>query len=314
MPRDNYLLLGANGFLGRWINYARLAHNYVRNSKQDLRDPQVVKEVFDRVKPNVVINAAGFNGGIQFNLERPSEILTNNTLIATNVMNQCIEHKVDKVVSILASCAYDSSKELLTPEDLMTGAPHPSVAAHGYAKRHYMLLSQFAHKQYGINAVCATLPTLYGNYGIEPSKAKVLDALIQRFVNARMDDAPEVVVWGDGSARRQFAHGRDAGEQIWEVVDRCDYSDVPYHLCCTSDISILELAEIVKAATNYKGRITLDLTKPNGQYRKQLMPSPKQFTYRTPMLSLEKGIASVGKLYGRLETGRRIANEARIST
>jgi GDP-L-fucose synthase len=302
LPDKNVLVLGAEGFLGKHVKRTcKSFFGYVGAPERmecDLENPRWVDKTFEKHCPNYVINCAGFNGGINFNIKHPYEIFSKNMMIATSVLNACVTHKVEKVISIITSCAYDSQKETLIPQDLMVGKPHETVEAHGYVKRNYSLLSKYAHQQFGLNALCVTLPTLFGpgdSFDIE--KTKVMGALVKKFVDAKDNDDVEVVLWGDGSPRRQFCYVEDAATLMVNALMNKEYSDIPYHLGCEEDISIKELAEIIKSLVGYEGQIVFDTSKPNGQFRKELyqdQPSPS-------LTSLEYGINKTIEYYRKIK-------------
>ncbi len=296
--------MGSHGFLGKHcVKACQKDFDVIELGPAiDLEYEPAVKQAFGHYSPDLVLNCSGYNGGISFNVKYPFDIFRKNTLIAANVLESCIKYNVKKVVSIIASCAYDSTETTLWPEQLLQGQPHSSVAGHGYAKRNYAILSDLAHKQYGLNAICVTLPTLYGpGDSFDPDKTKVMGALIKKFVDAKDNNEQEVVLWGDGQPRRQFLYVEDAAKLLNIALLNRDYAPAPYHAGCTKDIAILDLARMIQKIVDYRGVVKFDSTKPNGQYRKEIVCDSMNGISIAPLTSVEEGIQQTVNWYRKLK-------------
>ncbi len=248
-----------------------------------------VGPAFDFINPDYVFNLAGYNGGIGFNKLNPGKIFIENTLMGLNLISNCIRHRVQKIVSVVASCSYSPVQfvgdacsdigahyilerhDLLEEESFLELTPHESVACHGYAKRNLQLASYFANKQYGLNAVCACPTTLFGSEdSFDPERTKVLGALVKKFVDAADAKADEVVLWGSGKPLREFLYVEDAAKLLLRVMECYDDSSMPLNLGSGQELSIKELAELIAKQVGFNGKISWDTSKPDGQYRKRL--------------------------------------------
>lgn len=227
--------------------------------------------------PKYIIHAAGFNGGLNFNKKFPASIYMRTAEMALNVLCAATVYKIEKVVSILPSCAYSYqdkegwTRDILTEENFLDGPPHPSVECHGLAKRILFDYSRQLYKQYNLNYVCTVLNNCYGpRDSFDVDKTKVVGALIKKFVDAKRSDAPYVEVFGTGAAKREFIYSEDAGEGVVRVLESYDDPATPINLGSGQDISIGRLAEKIKGLVGYEGHIKYLVEYGDGQLRKLL--------------------------------------------
>jgi GDP-L-fucose synthase len=216
------------------------------------------------------IHCAGYNGNISFNQLYPADIFYRTTMMAMNVLRSAHELGIKKVVSPLASCAYPN-QDILKEYDFWNGPPNETVEAHGLSKRNILAYSRQLYKQYKFKSVCLVFNTCYGPYdSFDIKKTKVVGGLINKFINAKINNDKSVVCWGTGSPRRELIYCDDAAASIINVLKHYDNPNVPINIGTGLDISIKELAETVRDIVGYKGEIEWDLTKPDGQYQKLL--------------------------------------------
>jgi GDP-L-fucose synthase len=283
------LVTGADGFLGRQVvkrlvlaEKANVACAYHRD--YDLTRATHADHVVDANRPDFVVHLAGYNGGIQFNLDRPYDIFAQNTLMGLNLINACVGKKVRKVLCAVASCAYPANewlgygeghcqepREVCVETDFFDGPPHETVACHGYAKRNLQLACSYAKRQYGLNAVCVCPATLYGpgdNY--DPHRTKVVGAMVRRFVEARREGLGEVTCWGTGRPKREVLYVEDAARLVVESLKAYEDSDYPLNLGTGQEHTVKSLAGRAAAAAGYRGKIRWDSDRPDGQFRKRL--------------------------------------------
>ena len=160
------LVTGANSMIGRSI-VSKLEQRGAKvfpvfHSSCDLLDINQTEQIFKSISPDYCIHAAGYNGNIKFNSLFPSDIFFNTTIMGLNVLKMCAKYNVEKVVTLLDSCAYHSTNNELKEEDFFLGMPDMSVEAHGLSKKTLFYYSRQIYKQYGINAVCTIFNTAYG--------------------------------------------------------------------------------------------------------------------------------------------------------
>lgn len=305
------LVTGGYGFFGRHIVKALhdvgsipipIAHRefiddmaVVNNNEHLVCDFLHLNDTIDCLdynEPDYIIHAAGYNGGINFNLKNPIDIFYDNTVMGLNVIDQAGYENIP-ILSIVASCGYPveaANGEEFYEGEYFDGPPHDTVACHGYAKRNLQLASYFSFKQRQHDARCVCVTTLYGpGDSVDLEKTKVLGALIRRFLEAKAQNTPNITLWGTGYARRQFIYVEDAaklvvqtlqyskpptekragGEEVEkEMLD--EYYKYPLNISTEHDYSIAEIAGMIAAQVGYTGEILWDHSKPDGQMRKQL--------------------------------------------
>jgi len=244
-----------------------------------------VDETMNRLlssKPDMVVHAAGYNGGIEWNRLYPEDIFARTARMALNVLESCVITNVSRVLSIISSCAYpDKGQNVLVASDMWDGLPNPSVECHGLSKRILNAYSRQINKQHGKNYVCAVLTNCYGpRDNTDPLKTKVVMALIKKFVDAKKADLPEVVCWGTGSPRREFMYCEDAAEALVKVLFDWHQSDL-INVGVGYDVSIKELSELIADIVGYKGKVVWDTTKSDGQMKKMLDSSALDYKPKT---------------------------------
>lgn len=230
----------------------------------DFRDFNRTKDLLDREKPDAVINCAAFVGGIQFGIKRPGEIFFNNILISTYLMEASRLAGVKRFVNPISNCTYPANLTNFREEDWWSGPFHESVLAYGMARKASWVQGWAYKKQYGFGSVHLILPSMYGPFdGFDEIRSHALTALIMKFVEAKRNNSPEVIVWGTGSPIREWLFVEDGAELLLRAL-RVEPFVEPINVGRGEGISILALAELIKEIVGYKGRITLDKTKPDG--------------------------------------------------
>lgn len=264
---------------------------------------------------NLVFHIAGHNGGLAFNQDFPADIFVRNTQMGMNVLDACRRFKVEKVVSVVASCAYPEFKlrcvlanatsctrephEVMAEWDFLLGEPHDSVACHGYAKRNLQLASSFMKKQYGLNAVCVCPTTLYGpGDSFDPQRTKILGGMVKRFVDAKRNQLTNVTCWGSGEPKREFLYVHDCASLLVKCMEKYGDSDHPLNLGTGQEYSVKEVAETVARCVGYTGKIWWDTSKPDGQLRKRLdLTKMHKVLGEFPFTPFEKGVAETVRAY-----------------
>ncbi len=238
----------------------------------DFRDFSSTLNIFESIRPHYVIHCAGFNGNIGFNKKYPADIYGQTMLMAINVLEASVGYQVDKVVSLISSCAYpDRGNKSLKEIEFWLGEPNSSVDAHGFAKRGILEYGRQITKQHKIPCVGMCVNTCYGPYdNFSVEKTKVVGGLIKKFSEAKKNDDPYVECWGTGKAKREFIFAEDVGRYLPLVLQDYDDSEYPINIGSGREYEIRELAEKVKSVVGYEGDIKWDTTKPDGQMSKLL--------------------------------------------
>lgn len=237
----------------------------------NLTDQKAVFSFFKTRKPEYLFIIDVISGGILANSARPAEFIYNNLQVQNNVIHYAWKTGTKKLIFIGSSCVYPKScSQPMKEECLLTGALEPTSEAFAIAKIAGIKMCQYYNRQYGTNFISAIPATVYGqkdNFDIESSH--VLPALMRRFHEAKIKRKREVVIWGTGKPRREFLY-------VDDMVDACIFLMVNFktpeiiNVGTGSDISIRDLAELLKEIVDFKGKLKFDTNKPDGVARKLL--------------------------------------------
>jgi len=264
---------------------------YRTSSELDLRRQEKVEEFFREEKPEYVILAAAKVGGIQANDTYSAEFLYDNLMIETNVIDAAYQNNVKKLLFLGSSCIYPKFAEQPMKEDyLLSGKLESTNEGYAVAKITGIKLCEHYNKQYDTNFISAMPTNLYGpndNFDLETSH--VLPALIRKFHEAKVNDEDEVVIWGTGKPRREFLHVDDLADALLFLMNNYN-GDQFVNVGVGKDISILELAELIKDIVGFEGEIVNDLSKPDGTPRKLLDVTRVNDLGWEAQISLEEGI------------------------
>ena len=267
-------------------------------SELDLSDKDKIRQYLADVKPDAMIIAAAKVGGIGANDLYPVDFLNENLLIELNLMSIAHEFDIKKLLFLGSSCIYPKHSEQPIKESaLLTGALEPTNEAYAIAKIAGIKLLQSYRRQFGRHWISAMPTNLYGpgdNFDLETSH--VLPAMIAKFHNAKISGQSEVVLWGTGSAYREFLHVDDLANACLLLLDKYD-SDIAINVGTGKDLRIIELAEIIREIVGFEGVVIWDSAKPDGTPRKLLdIELIKSLGWR-PSIDLIDGITSVYQSY-----------------
>lgn len=274
---------------------------YRTHKELDLTRQVEVEKFFEEEKPEYVFLAAAKVGGIHANNTRPAEFIYDNLMIESNIIHSAYKYGVKKLLFLGSSCIYPKfANQPIKEEYLLTGELEPTNEAYAIAKITGIELCKFYRRQYGCDFISAMPTNLYGindNFDLETSH--VLPALIRKFHEAKINNQEEVVMWGTGKPLREFMYVDDLADALVHLM--LNYSDeIHVNMGTGKDLSIGELAQIVKEVVGYEGKIVNDLTKPDGTPRKLLDVSRLEATGWKYKIELRDGIEKVYKWY--LET------------
>lgn len=277
MPKDARIYVAGHGGLVGSALISELQkqgyHNIImRTSKElDLRCQAAVETFFEQEKPEYVFLAAAKVGGIMANKTHPAEFCYNNLMIECNVIHAAHKSNVKKLLFLGSSCIYPRDCAQPIKEDyLLSGHLEETNEAYALAKIAGLKLCQYYNKQYGAKFISCMPTNLYGpNDNFDLSSSHVLPALIKKFTEAKKNNAPEVVVWGTGSAYREFLYVDDCARACIFLMNSYDGNE-PINVGVGEDIQLKELVFMVKNCIGYEGDIIFDTTKPDGMPRKLL--------------------------------------------
>ena len=268
------------------------------SAELDLRDRRSTFAFFERVRPRTVVLAAARVGGILANSTEPVDFLSDNLRVQVNVLDAAVAAGVPKLLFLGSSCIYPKHAPQPIPESaLMTGALEPTNDAYAIAKIAGILHVQAARRQHGMRWISAMPANLYGpGDSFDPVRSHVLPGLLRRLSEAAAGNAPEVVVWGSGTPRREFMHVDDLARACLLLLDAYD-SPEPVNVGTGTDVTVRELAEMIARVVGYRGRLIFDPTKPDGTPRKLLDVSRLAALGFRPSIGLEDGIRATYDWY-----------------
>lgn len=273
--RDKRVVVtGGAGFLGSHLvelleTYHPKEIRVTRSKDFDLREKaDSARAVADS---DIVIHLAANVGGIGYNQEFPGTLFYDNLLMGVHLMEEARKSGVQKFVAIGTICAYPKFTPVpFREENLWDGYPEETNAPYGLAKKMMLVQSQAYRQQYGYNSIFLLPVNLYGpRDNFDPKSSHVIPALIRKFVEAKKNKDPEVVVWGTGKPTREFLYVEDAARAIALATEKYNSSE-PVNLGSSFEISIKDLATTIKNATGYQGKIVFDSSKPDGQPKRKL--------------------------------------------
>ncbi len=268
-----------------------------RTSKElDLRDQQQVKQFFQTEKPEYVFLAAAKVGGIQANNIYRADFIYDNLIMEANVIHQSFETKVNKLLFLGSSCIYPKmAPQPLREDALLTGILEPTNEPYAIAKIAGIKMCEAYKDQYGCNFISAMPTNLYGpNDNYDLNNSHVLPALLRKFHEAKVNGTKTVEVWGSGSPLREFLHVDDLAEACFFLME--SYNDKGFvNIGSGVDLSIKELATLVKEVVGFEGELVFDATKPDGTPRKLMDVSKIEKLGWKYKIGLKEGITSVYK-------------------
>jgi GDP-L-fucose synthase len=279
----------------------------------DLRDQAAVHYWFRANRPDYVFLVAGTVGGILANSTRPAEFIYDNLLIHATVVHAAHLFDVKKLLYLGSSCIYPrDAAQPMTEEALLTGPLEPTNEPYAIAKIAGIKLCQSYRRQYGCNFISAMPTNLYGpNDNFDLTSSHVLPALIRKFHDARASGAREVVVWGSGRPRREFLHVDDLADACLFLMDRYE-DDSHVNVGTGEDLSIAELAALVREIVHPDAFIVFEESKPDGAPRKLLDVSRVQRLGWTAQIPLRAGIQQTYRWFLDNRQDARLDESARI--
>ena len=281
--------LSASGF----ENVATRSRDYL-----DLCDQRAVGRFFEQTRPEFVFLAAAKVGGILANSNYPADFIAANLLVQVNVIDAAWRYGVKKLLCLGSSCIYPKyAPQPIREEYLLTGELEPTNEPYAIAKIAGIKMAQAYSKQYGFNAISLMPTNLYGpGDNFDPQSSHVLPALIRRFHEAKMSNAPSVTLWGTGTPKREFLHVDDLASAAVFLMREYNTPEI-VNVGCGEDISIHAVAKLVARVVGYTGEICLDTSKPDGTPRKLLDITRLKSLGWEPSIGLETGIRQTYQWY-----------------
>ncbi len=305
LKNKRILLTGGNGFVGQKV-YEELINRgadkkniFITTSKQhDLRELKNVRKVV--ADKHIVIHLAARVGGIGYNREYPGTLLYDNALMGIHLIEESRKAGVEKFVQIGTVCAYPKVPKHIPflETDLWSGYPEETNAPYGLSKLILLEMLRAYRKQYNFNGIYLLPTNIYGpGDNFDPESSHVIPALIKKFIEAKENKKSEVVVWGTGTASREFIYVCDVAKAIVDATIK--YNGVePVNIGSQNEIKIKKLVTLIAKLTGFKGKIVWDSTKPDGQPRRKLdvARAQKEFGF-VAQTDFETGLQEAIKWY-----------------
>ncbi|PIJ63071.1 GDP-L-fucose synthase [Mesotoga sp. H07.pep.5.3] len=267
---------GHNGLVGSAIMRKLESEGYTNIvtrtfEELDLTDQKATREFFEKERPEYVFLAAAKVGGIQANSVYPADFIYINLMIECNVIKASHEFGVKKLLFLGSSCIYPKlAPQPIKEEYLLSGYLEETNEPYALAKISGMKMCQYFNKQYGTNFISVMPTNLYGpNDNFDLNTSHVLPALIRKFHEAKVNNAPYVEIWGTGTPRREFLYVDDLADACLFLMKNYSGNDF-FNVGTGEDVTIRELAELIGEVVGYKGELKFDTSKPDGTPRKLL--------------------------------------------
>jgi len=260
----------------------------------DLRNQHAVADFFAKEKPEYVFLAAAKVGGIVANNTYRADFIYENLMIQSNVIHHAYLNNVKKLLFLGSSCIYPKmAPQPLKEEYLLTGLLEPTNEPYAIAKIAGIKMCDAYRDQYGCNFISVMPTNLYGpNDNYDLNNSHVLPALLRKFITAKQNGEDSVMIWGSGSPMREFLHADDLADACLFLMDNYNEAGL-VNIGVGEDISILNLAKLVKNIVGFEGEIITDTTKPDGTPRKLMDVSKINSFGWKASISLEEGVKMV---------------------
>jgi GDP-L-fucose synthase len=295
---ERVVVTGGAGFLGTHLVEKLRAKGATeifvpRSREYNLVEIEAVRRLYCDARPTALFHLAARVGGIGANQQNPGSFFYENLIMGAQLLEQGRLAGLRKLVALGTICAYPKFAPIpFKEEDLWNGYPEETNAPYGLAKKMLLVQSQAYRQQYGFNSSVLFPVNLYGpRDNFDPESSHVIPALIRKCLEVMERGGDELVVWGDGSASREFLHVRDAAEALVLAAERYDGSE-PVNLGAGFEITIRDLTGLITRLCGFNGRIRWDTSKPNGQPRRRLDTSRAErlFGFKA-MIGFEAGLA-----------------------
>lgn len=297
--QDKIYIAGHRGMVGSAILRQLKDQGYTNfilktSSELDLRNQKAVTDFFEKEKPDYVFLAAAKVGGIIANNTYRGDFIYENLMIQNNVIHQAYVNNVKKLMFLGSSCIYPKmAPQPLKEEYMLTGELEPTNEPYAIAKIAGIKMCDAYRDQFGCNFISVMPTNLYGpndNYDLKNSH--VLPAMLRKFITANRNNDSSVTIWGTGSPKREFLHADDLAEACVFLMENYNEAGL-VNIGVGEDISILDLAILVKKVVGFEGEILTDRTKPDGTPRKLMDVSKLSSFGWKAKTSLEEGVQKV---------------------
>lgn len=289
------LITGSTGMVGRALVRQLKTQDYQlltpTHAELDLRDQQRVEQYFQQHQPDYVFHLAAIVGGIHANNTYPGKFIYDNTQMHMNIIHSAHQHKVKKLLFPGSACTYPKlAHHPIKESAFLDGKIEPTNIAYAAAKINGIVMCQAYAREYQFNAIVPMPTNAYGvGDNFDPNASHVIPALMKRFHEAKLNNLDEVVLWGTGTPLREFIYVDDLADALIFLMDQYHSHDI-INVSTMQEITIANLAHEIALVTGYKGKISLDTSKPDGAPRKCLDSTALFAMGWQPKVSLREGL------------------------
>lgn len=301
------LILGATGFAGRnvWNLLKQTGYEVYglsRTSGCDLMDLPSAWRCIEPIRPDYIVNCAACVGSVNYVSDFAADVVDLNMRMLLNLYKMAQQMRETVVINPIANCGYPGSLDSYAEGDFWSGPVHPSVLSYGSTRRMIEVLASCYHSQYGVRSANFIVPNMYGPYdAINPNKTHALNALVIKFVRARKESANDVEVWGTGKPIREWLYVKDFAEVVRRAIESRESFHQPTNIAQNHGLTVDELVDIIRLEVGYQGRVTKNLSFPDGTPRKVMQD--KLFRQRFPdfaFTDFKKGLAETIAYYQKI--------------
>ena len=291
------VVTGGSGLVGRHLKEILPYAIYLSSKDYDLTNESDVDRMYKTLKPNCVIHLAAKVGGIMDNIKHPAAYFTDNVLMNTLLVEYAHKYKVERFIGILSTCIYPDKVEKypLTEDMLHLGPPTPTNFSYGYAKRSLAVQIDAYNQEYKTKYNYLTPCNLYGEGDKDGDNSHFVTALLKKIYDASNNSEDSITLFGDGTPIRQFMYVKDLCNVIKYIIDNEIYES--FNVATDEVLSISDIAKIAIDICNPTLSINWDITKPNGQYRKDVSIDKMKSILDIEITSLKDGIKKVYNEY-----------------
>ena len=275
IKKNKILILGSSGFFGynfcKKLKEKKIKFYTLTKKDCDLLNYNQSLKKIKKINPSIIFNFAGKVGGIDYNINKPAEIIYHNCKITLNLFEISSKLNIKRLINIGSSCSYPASNlSSLKEKMLFTGKLHSTVEAYGFWKLLNIVTSKSYKKEKKLISLNIIFPSIYGPHDkFDKINSHVISALIVKFIDAKKNNNKIVNCWGNGKPIREFLFVEDASEALIEVVKK--YNKIyPINIGIGKGHSIKKIAKIIKKLTSFKGKIVWNKNKSNGAMKKVL--------------------------------------------
>lgn len=297
-------ITGARGMVGRnLLDHPQIDDWRVlapSSGELDLRDKKAVEAYVQKHRPDAVVHAAGVVGGIQANIAEPVRFLSANTEIGVNVVVGCLSAGVPTLINLASSCMYPRALgNGLSEDKILSGPLEPTNEGYALAKIVTMRLCEYAMRENPSLSYKTLIPcNLYGKWDkFDPRHSHLIPAIIHKVHQAQQSKTPEIEIWGDGTARREFMYAGDLTDAIFRALSAPEKLPETINIGLGHDHSIHEYYSIIADIIGWDGKFTFDLDRPVGMKQKLLDVTQQSEWGWNPKTSLEDGIRTTYDFY-----------------